>query len=179
MAERKYYGMYQGIVTRVNDPEKRGRIRVKCPTVLGRSAESAWCDPVVPVAYDNGGDFCIPLKGETVWIQFIEGNANKPVYLGGWWRREMTPLGSNYSNFDKVRTINYADCTIILQNDKITINVGEGSGNLIVEKNKITINGDLKVNGEIVANNIESNGISLTEHTHAVSYDSSSTGRPQ
>ena len=177
MAEKKYYGMYQGIVTTNADPEKRGRIRVKCPTVLGKDTESAWCDPVIPVAYDNGGDFCIPLKGETVWIQFIEGNANKPVYLGGWWRKEKTPLGRSYSNFDKVRTINYADCTIILQNDKITINVGEGKGDLIIENNKITIDGNLEVSGKIVAGSVESNNISLTEHTHSV--DSGSTGKPQ
>lgn len=154
MAEKKYYGIYQGIVTRVNDPEKRGRIRVMCPTVLGNKTESAWCDPVIPVAFDNGGDFCIPLKGEAVWIQFIEGSANSPVYLGGWWRKNMTPLGDNYSDFDKVRTINYADCTIILQNDKITINVGEGNGDLIIENNKITIDGDLEVSGRIVASNV-------------------------
>lgn len=177
MAERKYYGMYQGIVTKISDPEKRGRVRVKCPYVLGKSAESAWCDPVIPVAYDNGGDFCIPLIGETVWIQFIEGDANKPVYLGGWWRKEMTPLGSSYSNFDKIRTINYADCTIILQDGKITINVGEGKGDLVVEHNKITIDGDLEVSGNIVANKVKASNISLTEHTH--SYNNGVTGKPQ
>ena len=85
MAESKYYGLYQGIVTSISDPEKRGRIKVKCPDVLGGNTESAWCDPLVPVAYDGGGDFCMPAINETVWLQFIAGDANKPVWLGGWW----------------------------------------------------------------------------------------------
>ena len=103
MSEKKYYGVYQAIVTNIKDPEKRGRIKVKCPSVLGGSVESAWCDPIVTVAYDNGGDFCIPTKNEAVWVQFIEGDANRPVYLGGWWQQNMTPLGSNYSKVDKAK----------------------------------------------------------------------------
>ena len=47
MSESNYYGIYQGIVTNIQDPEKRGRIKVRCPDVLGGKAESAWCDPVV------------------------------------------------------------------------------------------------------------------------------------
>ena len=30
-----YYGKYRGIVEDVSDPENRGRIRAKCPEVLG------------------------------------------------------------------------------------------------------------------------------------------------
>ena len=34
MAEKtKYYGIYQGVVTNISDPEKRGRLKVKCPDV--------------------------------------------------------------------------------------------------------------------------------------------------
>ena len=126
MSDKRYYGMYQGVVTNIKDPEERGRIKVICPEVLGATVESAWCDPVVPVAYDNGGDFCIPTKSETVWIQFIAGDINRPVYLGGWWSKSKTPLGKNYVNTDKIRIINYADCTITMQDGKIEINVGAG-----------------------------------------------------
>lgn len=149
MAEKKYYGIYQGVVTNTNDPEKRGRIKVICPSVLGGETESAWCDPMIPVAYDNGGDFCIPAKNEAVWLQFINGNANKPVWLGGWWQKNMTPLGDNYSGKDKVRIINYADCTITMQDDTIDINVGDGSSDLRIQNGKVTIRGNLEVTGTI------------------------------
>ncbi len=180
MSERRYYGLYQGVVTNIKDPEKRGRIKVKCPEVLGGDTESAWCDPLVSVAYDNGGDFCIPTKDETVWVQFIAGDVNRPVWLGGWWQKNMTPLGTNYSKADQVRIINYADCTITMQNDTININVGEGTYDLKVENGVVTVNGNLVVKGKVTANSVETvSGVSLASHRHGgVTSGSDSTGSP-
>lgn len=154
MAEKKYYGIYQGVVTKIKDPEKRGRIKVKCPEVLGGDTESAWCDPMIPVAYDYGGDFCIPAINETVWIQFIAGDSNKPVYTGGWWSKDKSPLGSNYDDINKVRIISYADCTITMRDGKIDINIGDGVSDLRIEDNKVTVRGNLVVEGTVTANNI-------------------------
>ena len=179
MAEKKYYGLYQGIVTNIKDPEKRGRIKVRCPEVLDGEIDSAWCDPLVPVAYDNGGDFCIPAIDEAVWLQFIAGDANKPVYLGGWWGEKKTPLGKNYSDIDKVRIINYADCTITMQNGKININIGAGVCDLSIENSRVVVDGNLIVKGGVFANTVEADGISLTEHTHGGVYaGGSNTGKP-
>nr|DAI27143.1 MAG TPA: baseplate protein [Caudoviricetes sp.] len=153
MAENKYYGMYQGVVTDIRDTEKRGRIKVKCPSILGET-ESAWCNPCVPVAYDNGGDFCLPNKDETVWLMFIEGDVNKPVYLGGWWQKDKTPLGGGYNDPEKVRIINYADCSITMKNGVIDINIGAGTCDLRIEHSKVTVLGNLVVTGRVSASNI-------------------------
>lgn len=180
MAEKKYYGIYQGIVTNIDDPKKRGRIKVKCPDVLGGETESAWCDPVVPVAYDRGGDFCIPTKDEAVWLQFIAGDANRPVWLGGWWQSNMTPLGTNYTDMDKIRIIQYADCTIVMRNGIIDINIGEGVSDLRIENSKVTVSGDLIVNGSVTASTVTASGVSLSTHTHGgVESGGDSTGRPK
>ena len=178
MSYKKYYGIYQGVVTNIKDPEKRGRIKVKCPDVLGGTTESAWCDPVVPVAYDNGGDFCIPSLNETVWIQFIAGDVNKPVYTGGWWRKNMSPLGANYDSIDKVRIINYADCTIMMKDGIININVGSGVCDLKIENNKVTVKGDLLVEGSITSTGEIKNTVSLSSHVHGVYAGGSNTGQP-
>lgn len=111
MAKVSYYGKYRAIVQRVNDPEKRGRIRVSCPKVLGK-ALSNWCEPCIPVAYDNGGDFMLPRIGEAIWVEFEEGDVNKPVYTGGWWSSNKTP-SDNYS--PKVRHIEWNGCKIKMQ----------------------------------------------------------------
>ena len=174
MAESKYYGLYQGIVTNINDPEKRGRIKVKCPDVLGGNTESAWCDPMIPVAYDTGGDFCIPVKDEAVWIQFIAGDANRPVWLGGWWKKDMTPLGDNYSNIDKIRIISYADCTITMQDGKIDINIGAGNCDLRIEDGKVTVKGNLSVEGSVTADSITADSISSDSVISAEKVTSSS-----
>ena len=165
MAESKYYGVYQGIVTNIKDPEKRARIKVKCPEVLG-TAESAWCDPCVPVAYDNGGDFCLPAKDEAVWLFFIAGDANRPVYFGGWWQKNMTPPGSSYSGSDKVRIINYADCTITMKDGTIDINVGDGVCDLKIQHNKVTVDGNLTVKGSVSAYSVTAGTISAVRGEH-------------
>ena len=202
MAESKYYGIYQGVVTNIKDPEKRGRIKVKCPEVFGNDIESAWCDPMVPVAYDNGGDFCIPAKEEMVWLMFISGDSNRPVWLGGWWQKNMTPLGSTYSNVDSVRIISYADCTITMKDGTININVGAGVCDLKIEHNTVTVDGNLVVKGKVSAysvsagdikatasengggtisadTSITTQGISLATHKHSgVTSGGSNTGKP-
>lgn len=150
MKDPRYYGVYQGKVTSLKDPEHRGRIKVICPVVLGSDEESAWCDPMVPVAYDYGGDFYLPEVGEFVWIMFIEGNSNYPVWCGGWWQQDMSPLASNYTKLGKVRIINYSDCTITMSNGIIDISVGEGNYDLRIQDGKITINGDLHVKGRVI-----------------------------
>lgn len=140
MSEKKYYGIYQGIVTNVQDTEKRGRIKIKCPDVLGGEVESAWCDPCVPCSFDDdfSGDFYIPYVDETVWVMFVGGDANRPVWLGSWWSKNKTPLKTDYKKLDDVRIISYKDFKITIHKDECTIeNCGENSSSNI--KNKIVI----------------------------------------
>lgn len=120
----KYYGKYRAKVVDVNDPEKRGRIRVMCPKVLGEF-KSSWCEPCIPVAYDLGGDFAIPKLNEFVWIEFEEGNQNKPIYVGGLWCKEKSP-----SNPYEVaeRLIIWGKCKIKISKENVlTISVGNNS----------------------------------------------------
>lgn len=156
---KKYVGFYKAIVSKTNDPEKRGRIKCIIPEVLGGDMESAWCDPCVPVAYDNGGDFCLPKKKETVWIAFEKGDPNYPVYLGGWWKRNETPL-EDYSDKENTRVISYSNCVIKLKDNTINISVGGGETDLQIQNNKITINGSLKVKGNINCEKIYAENIS-------------------
>lgn len=174
MAESKYFGLYTAKVTRINDPEKRQRIKVICPKVLGGNIESAWCDPLVTVAFDNGGDFCVPHLHETVWIAFIEGNPNRPVYLGGWWQKNKTPLGGGYSDYNKIRIINYADCTLLMRNGIIDISVGNKV--VTINNGKVTVFGDVLVNGNVtITGDAVIGGISFLKHTHGVIAHSTTT----
>ena len=156
----KRYGIFPCIVSNINDPDKRGRIKVVCPDVLGDEAVSAWCEPVVPVAYDEGGDFCLPPKGEAVWVMFIDGDVNRPVYLGGWWSTNKTPLGDDYSGLENTRVISYAGNKITMKDGVIKIDTG-GDTKVTIKcdsvtlKGDVTVTGDLKVSGSVSAKNIE------------------------
>lgn len=133
----KYYGKYRAFVHSVDDPQKRGRIRVVCPRVLG-DAVSNWCEPCVPVAFDNGGDFALPKVGEAIWVEFEEGDADKPIYTGGWWSSFKTP-SENYSDTD-ARYIVWGNNKIILHNDYIQVQLGASI--IYIEDGTITLSSD-------------------------------------
>ena len=71
-----HYGKYRGEVVDVNDPEKRGRVRVNCPEVLGTQL-SRWALPSFPP-----NTFTIPSKGTLVWIEFEGGRKDSPIWTG-------------------------------------------------------------------------------------------------
>lgn len=146
MSEIKCYGIFQGFVKGLNDPEKRGRIKCTIPEVLDESI-SGWCEPCVPVAYDGGGDFCLPPLGEAVWIMFIDGDINRPVYLGGWWSENETPLKEKY-NSKNIRIISYGNSVIKMMKDKLEIRNND-TDVLEISNGKITVLGDLIVNGTV------------------------------
>lgn len=190
MAENKYHGLYKGKVSNIDDKEKRGRIRVQCPEVLGEDVESAWCDPCVNVAYEEHGDIWIPKVGDTVWVSFIEGDANRPIWMGSWWSEEKTPFKGEYDDKKKKeRIIDYEDIQIIMnkeddeqliikdkENTKITffkdkrieIDAGDGACDVEIKDKKVTIFGDLRVEGKITAKGdvIAEDRVSLAHHVH-------------
>lgn len=141
-----YYGKYRAKVVDVQDPQRRGRIRVLCPKVLGE-AKSAWCEPCIPVAYDFGGDFAIPKLGEFVWVEFEEGNSNKPIYTGGLWSTNKSP-DSSYNV--GTRLITWGNCKIEMTSDTAKISVG---GSVItVTEGSIQLNSaSVTANGKTVA----------------------------
>ena len=165
MATNNYYGKYRAKVTDVADPEKRGRIRVMCPKVLGE-AKSAWCEPCIPVAYDLGGDYAIPKVDEFVWVEFEEGNSNKPIYTGGLWSTNKSP---SHAYVVKNRLITWGDCKIEMNetpNKSIAISIGSSS--ILMTKTSINIASDLiYLNG----NSISSNANSFTHNGKEVACD--------
>ena len=119
------FGKYRAVVFDINDPEKRGRVKVKCPSILG-DATSNWCEALIP----NGKDFYIPKAGECVWIEFEQGNVNLPIYTGSWWGKDQIPIdelsgGTRVIEFNGNKIILNNTVTIISQ-DGTTLSVGGG-----------------------------------------------------
>lgn len=73
MSENRYYGVYQGKVIAINDPNAMNRVRVLVPHVTG-AADSNWAMPSSPKAPQ-------PLIGALVWVAYNNGEPNKPVYF--------------------------------------------------------------------------------------------------
>jgi hypothetical protein len=81
---KKYYGKYRATVVINVDPELRGRIICEVPDVLGL-APSSWCEACAPLAGVTGppmGVYMVPSVGAGVWVEFEQGDPNKPIWSG-------------------------------------------------------------------------------------------------
>jgi len=83
----KCYGKYRGFVTDNSDSEKRGRVKLRVPSVLG-TAETDWALPCFPFggAADHGF-FMVPEVGAQVWVEFEEGDPSLPIWTGTFWQQ--------------------------------------------------------------------------------------------
>lgn len=87
-----FSGIYLGIVENVSDPERLGRVKVRVPAAYGiiGSANGAipvddlpWALPMgLPAgeSQESGGMDWLPAVGDQVAVQFIDGEAEKPVW---------------------------------------------------------------------------------------------------
>ena len=84
VTDRKFWGKYRGVVVQNVDPELRGRIMCLVPAVLGPTP-SSWCEPCAPLAGPTGaqmGAYFVPPIGAGVWIEFENGEPDKPLFVG-------------------------------------------------------------------------------------------------
>lgn len=100
-----YYGRYECIVADINDPDKRGRIKVKHRGLFGNNV-SDWC---IPSGMFSGADKCLfalPDKGDIVFLSFKNGNLQYPVWGYGLWAKGELPSEAtdDYGNIDIWKT---------------------------------------------------------------------------
>ncbi len=93
----KYYGKYPGLVLDNAPPEDaahRGELRVQVPGVLEETPGGAGQQPIEVVARPCfvPGFFFLPEAGAQVWVEFVAGDVNSPLWTGVWYPTDMTPL---------------------------------------------------------------------------------------
>ena len=80
----QYFGKYRGTVINNVDPMQMGRIMAQVPDV-SNVIPSTWAMPCVPFAGIQSGHFVVPAIGSGVWIEFEHGDADYPIWTGGYW----------------------------------------------------------------------------------------------
>lgn len=86
-----YYGKYRGKVADNVDPLGQGRLCVTVPDVKGLLPKM-WARPCVQSAGPLMGTYvCPPPIGAGVWVEFENGNPDKPVWVGCYWDDEPVP----------------------------------------------------------------------------------------
>lgn len=98
-AFRRFYGTYRGEVEATDDPEGRGRCRVRVPALAQLGApDEVWANSMMPGATSGHGLFLPPAKGDKVWVQFENGDPDRPIVTGGFVQRSGTPSEFEYSD---------------------------------------------------------------------------------
>jgi hypothetical protein len=99
--ETKHWGKYQGTVVNNLDPEKRGRLQLTV-TDVHSLLPTTWAEACVPLAGPTGppmGVYMVPPIGAGVWVEFENGNADKPIWVGcRWGAQSDIPLAALASN---------------------------------------------------------------------------------
>lgn len=79
-----FFGKYRGRVENNVDPMQLGRVQVSVPAVYG-DGRLNWALPCAPFAGPGVGVFMVPPVGANVWVEFEAGDADYPIYSGGFW----------------------------------------------------------------------------------------------
>jgi hypothetical protein len=83
---RQVLGKFRAFVEDNADPERRGRLKLVVPSVLGSEATS-WALPCLPYGGAAGlGFLFVPPVGAQVLAEFLEGDVNSPIWTGTFWR---------------------------------------------------------------------------------------------
>lgn len=81
MGDLKYFGKYRGTIVDNLDPMLMGRLRAVVPDVSPEA--SAWTAICVPLAGPGMGTYFVPPIGAEVWIEFEQGDPDRPICTGG------------------------------------------------------------------------------------------------
>lgn len=84
---RRVSGVAVGIVTKNNDLEGLGRVKLYFPW-LSDNNETDWVRIATLMAGDKRGSFFIPEVGDEVLVVFEHGDINRPFIIGGLWNKE-------------------------------------------------------------------------------------------
>ena len=86
--DEKVFGKYRATVVDNMDPEKRGRLKLRIPSVLA-DQDSDWALPCLPYGgFDQQGFFMVPDVDAQVWVEFEEGDISRPIWVGTFWQQE-------------------------------------------------------------------------------------------
>lgn len=142
-----YFGKYRGTVADNDDPTKRGRLKVKVPSVL--EDLEVWAMPCVPYAGVGVGFYSLPALDTGVWIEFEAGDPSYPVWVGCFWGDNELPDPSGPS-------------VKIWKTDSLTIRLDDDADELLIKTksdSKITLSADVKTESGQATHTVGSGGV--------------------
>ncbi|GAB4191951.1 MAG: hypothetical protein Tsb002_21250 [Wenzhouxiangellaceae bacterium] len=86
--QQRWYGKYRGFVVDNQDPEQRGRLRLRVPSVFSEEI-TGWALPCLPFGGKAAqGLFMVPEPESQVWVEFEEGIVTQPIWSGVFYQQQ-------------------------------------------------------------------------------------------
>ncbi|AIF82583.1 hypothetical protein NTE_00502 [Candidatus Nitrososphaera evergladensis SR1] len=129
---KRVYGKFRGKVADNADPKLKGRIRVKLTTSIYGDEMSGWAEPSLPYCAPDAGFFFVPPVDANVWVEFEEGDPDKPIWTGCFWNPDESPVNglASAQEAHKIKMIKTESGTIKIDDregqDIITIETASG-----------------------------------------------------
>jgi len=143
----KYSGFYRGYVVDNNDPDKKGRVKVRIhPCFDGVEAEYLpWATLATPLVIGSGaavGNFSLPQNDTWVWCFFETGDFNQPVIFA----EAVTAV----HGIPTSALTNYPNAHVLKLNN-IEVILDDSSGNVTISGNDFSVTGnDINVSGKSI-----------------------------
>ena len=161
-------GIVIAVVTKNDDPDKLGRVKVKYPW-MDDKAESFWARISRPAAGQDAGFIWIPDIDEEVVVGFEQGDLAHPLILGSLWNGQakmpeslmssidngkvqvhgiVSPAGHKVMFYDKEDD---AGIMLITADERVVISLGQGEKELSITCDgavKIKSTGDLEMKAD-------------------------------
>ncbi len=80
----RQFGKFRGVILQNLDPLQLGRVLLQVSDGSVKTP-STWALPCVPVAGMQAGVFVVPPIGSHVWVEFEQGDPDRPIWTGGFW----------------------------------------------------------------------------------------------
>jgi Type VI secretion system/phage-baseplate injector OB domain len=149
LVRSRYYGKYRGTVIDVEDSEKKGRVKVSVPAVLGDL--NIWAMPCVPYSGSNAGHYFVPEVGAGIWVEFEGGDPSYPIWVGGFWKDGDAPKNEKGNDpIPSVKVVRSKQGLIVSMDDDgqvITLSDGDNNNFITIEvqPGKIKLKGNMKI----------------------------------
>ena len=134
----QFFGKYRGQVTAIDTSDGMWKIKASVPMLLGGHT-TGWALPCLGFTFDKAKVFFEVSIGDMVWIEFEQGNIDKPIWTGGWFKKgkEQDKHGIEM------------DGTLLEWTEEKIVSHGD----LEVKKN-LRVEGDLEVTGNLIVNGV-------------------------
>lgn len=152
--EAALYGVHEGTVLDVRDPEGLGRVRLRLTSRKVAGLERSWARLATLMAGDGRGTWFVPDAGDQVLVAFEGGDPRRPYVLGALWNASNPPPETmDTGGTNPRRVIATRGTRIAIDDDARRVEIRDANGNSIVLEPagvSITASAKVRVNASTV-----------------------------